>query len=231
MANEALHIAGSGGKISDQMVATMDDISHSSKRMIEITGIIEGIAFQTNILALNAAVEAARAGEQGRGFAVVASEVRNLAQRSASASKEIKELIDESMQKIQTGSSLTSNVGGAMREIITTTEKVTSVMGEIASASQEQRAGILQVNDAVTLMDEVTQQNAALVEEAAAAAASLETQTTTLVSALSVFKLTHRSSQTSAKHVSYAQQSRAKAVLRSTSVKNRQPVAQIEQLS
>lgn len=231
MANEALHIAGSGGKISDQMVATMDDISHSSKRMIEITGIIEGIAFQTNILALNAAVEAARAGEQGRGFAVVASEVRNLAQRSASASKEIKELIDESMQKIQTGSSLTSNVGGAMREIITTTEKVTGVMGEIASASQEQRAGILQVNDAVTLMDEVTQQNAALVEEAAAAAASLETQTATLVSALSVFKLTHRSSQTSAKHVSYAQQSRTKAVPRSTSVKKRQSVAQIEQLS
>lgn len=189
MAGDALRMAGNGGKVSAQMAATMDDITGSSKRMIEITGIIEGIAFQTNILALNAAVEAARAGEQGRGFAVVASEVRNLAQRSASASKEIKQLIDESMQKIQTGSGLSGNVGKAMQDIISTTEKVTSVIEEIASASQEQRSGIAQINDAVTLMDEVTQRNAALVEEAAAAAGSLENQTFALMNALSIFKL------------------------------------------
>lgn len=230
MASDALRVASDGGRISEQMVATMEDISHSSKRMIEITGIIEGIAFQTNILALNAAVEAARAGEQGRGFAVVASEVRNLAQRSASASKEIKQLIDESMRKIQTGAALTGTVGNAMREIIVTSEKVTSVIGEIASASQEQRSGILQVNDAVTLMDEVTQQNAALVEEAAAAASSLEVQTTTLVNALSVFKLEHRTEQSS-KRSSDAIRSRTKAARRFSSATTSDSHRKLPQLS
>lgn len=231
MASDALRTAGNGGKVSDQMVATMEDISHSSKRMIEITGIIEGIAFQTNILALNAAVEAARAGEQGRGFAVVASEVRNLAQRSASASKEIKQLIDDSMQKIQTGSALTSNVGGAMREIIVTSEKVTSVIGEIASASKEQREGILQVNDAVTLMDEVTQQNAALVEEAAAAAASLETQTTILVNALSVFKLDHHAEAASTTQLPRSIKAQPRTIKSLSSAKNSQSRGKLKQLN
>nr|WP_315481325.1 methyl-accepting chemotaxis protein [uncultured Undibacterium sp.] len=189
MANEAMKIAEHGGKITSQMVNTMDEISQSSKRMIDITGLIEGIAFQTNILALNAAVEAARAGEQGRGFAVVASEVRSLAQRSAAAAKEIKELIDSTLIKIYAGGQLTSQAGSAMKEIISSNQKVSDIIGDIASASREQSQGIHQVNDAITHMDEVTQQNAALVEEAAAAAISLEQQTDTLVKALSIFKL------------------------------------------
>lgn len=191
MANEAMQTAEHGGKIAGQMVHTMEDISQSSKRMIDITGLIEGIAFQTNILALNAAVEAARAGEQGRGFAVVASEVRSLAQRSAAAAKEIKELIDSSLIKIRTGSELTAQAGTAMQEIIASNRKVSDIIGDIASASREQSQGIHQVNDAITHMDEVTQQNAALVEEAAAAAISLELQTDTLLKALSIFKLRH----------------------------------------
>lgn len=189
MASEAMQIAEHGGTIAKQMVSTMDEISQSSKRMIDITGLIEGIAFQTNILALNAAVEAARAGEQGRGFAVVASEVRSLAQRSAAAAKEIKELIDSTLIKINAGSQLTSQAGSAMQEIISSNQKVNDIIADIASASREQSQGIHQVNDAITHMDEVTQQNAALVEEAAAAAMSLEQQTDTLVKALSIFKL------------------------------------------
>jgi aerotaxis receptor len=200
MANEAMQIAEHGGKITSQMVNTMDEISQSSKRMIDITGLIEGIAFQTNILALNAAVEAARAGEQGRGFAVVASEVRSLAQRSAAAAKEIKELIDATLIKIHAGSQLTNQAGSAMQEIISSNQKVSGIIGDIASASREQSQGIHQVNDAITHMDEVTQQNAALVEEAAAAAISLEHQTDTLVKALSIFKLsTNESSATTNK--------------------------------
>ncbi|MFA9273993.1 MAG: methyl-accepting chemotaxis protein [Candidatus Aquirickettsiella gammari] len=189
MASDAMQVAEHGGKITSRMVHTMDEISQSSKRMIDITGLIEGIAFQTNILALNAAVEAARAGEQGRGFAVVASEVRSLAQRSAAAAKEIKELIDVTRVKIQEGSQLTSQTGATMQEIISSNQKVSSIIGDIASASREQSQGIHQVNDAITHMDEVTQQNAALVEEAAAATMSLELQTETLVKALSIFKL------------------------------------------
>lgn len=196
MASDALGIADHGGTITKQMVETMEEINLSSKRMIDITGIIEGIAFQTNILALNAAVEAARAGEQGRGFAVVASEVRSLAQRSAAAAKEIKQLIDTSVEKIHTGTSLTAQAGSAMQEILNSTSKVSGIMNEIASASREQSAGIIQVNEAVSLMDTVTQQNAALVEEAAAAAGSLSEQTQTLVKALSVFKLEHASNRT-----------------------------------
>lgn len=189
MAEDALRIASGGGSVSAEMIANMEEINQSSRRMIEITGMIEGIAFQTNILALNAAVEAARAGEQGRGFAVVASEVRNLAQRSASASKEIKQLIDESMTRIQSGTKLTSHVGGAMQEIIDTSGSVTRVIEDIASASVEQRAGINEINEAVLEMDEMTHSNAHLVEQATSAANNLKDQTVALVDALSVFKL------------------------------------------
>lgn len=193
MASEALRVADQGGIVTSKMVETMEEINLSSKRMIDITGIIEGIAFQTNILALNAAVEAARAGEQGRGFAVVASEVRSLAQRSATAAKEIKQLIDISMDKIHSGTNLTAQAGKAMHGILESTNKVSDIMNDIASASKEQSAGILQVNEAVMLMDSVTQQNAALVEEAAAAAENLSNQTQTLVKALSIFKLEQES--------------------------------------
>jgi methyl-accepting chemotaxis protein len=167
----------------------MDGISSASKKIVDIIGIIEGIAFQTNILALNAAVEAARAGEQGRGFAVVATEVRSLAHRSASAASEIKHLISVSVEKVDAGTLLTSHAGDTMRDIIAAAQGVSSIMSEIDSASREQSSGIAQVNDAVTQMDQVTQQNAALVEQAAAAAAGLQDQATRLVQALAVFKL------------------------------------------
>ncbi|GAA4014697.1 methyl-accepting chemotaxis protein [Actimicrobium antarcticum] len=193
MASDASVVAGKGGHIVTQVVSTMGEISDSSKKIVDIIGIIEGIAFQTNILALNAAVEAARAGEQGRGFAVVASEVRNLAQRSAGAAKEIKHLIDVSVEKIGTGTTLAEHAGSTMREIIASVDRVSSIMAEIAAASREQSAGIGQVNDAVTQMDEVTQQNAALVEQAAAAAGSLQDQTLKVQQTLTVFKLVHQS--------------------------------------
>ncbi len=215
MAHDALRIADQGGTVTKQMVETMEDINLFSKRMIDITGIIEGIAFQTNILALNAAVEAARAGEQGRGFAVVASEVRSLAQRSAAAAKEIKQLIDTSVEKIHAGTNLTAQAGNAMKEILGSTNKVSGIMNEIASASREQSTGIIQVNEAITLMDTVTQQNAALVEEAAAAAGSLSLQTQTLVKALSVFKLEH-GAQHSPVQINVAQSRRAAALSQRT---------------
>jgi aerotaxis receptor len=189
MTSEAGLVADRGGDIVAQVVATMDGINGASKKIVDIIGIIEGIAFQTNILALNAAVEAARAGEQGRGFAVVASEVRNLAQRSATASHEIKQLISVSVEQAAAGAALAGRAGGTMREIIASVRGVNGVVGEIAAASSEQSAGIAQVNDAVTEMDHVTQQNAALVEQAAAAAAALQEQTDLVVRALAVFKL------------------------------------------
>jgi uncharacterized phage infection (PIP) family protein YhgE len=167
----------------------MQDIASSSSKVVDIIGVIEGIAFQTNILALNAAVEAARAGEQGRGFAVVAGEVRSLAQRSASAAKEIKELIGDSTDKVQSGSALVGRAGTTMDEIVQAVRRVTDIMGEISAASEEQSGGIEQVNRAVVQMDEVTQQNAALVEEAAAAAGSLEDQTRQLQAVLSGWKV------------------------------------------
>jgi methyl-accepting chemotaxis protein len=167
----------------------MASINESSKKIVDIIGVIDGIAFQTNILALNAAVEAARAGEQGRGFAVVAAEVRNLAQRSAAAAKEIKGLIDDSVGKVQAGSELVGEAGQTMQEIVGSVQRVTDIMGEITAASHEQTQGIEQINQAITQMDQVTQQNAALVEEAAAAAASLQEQAGGLVQSVSVFRL------------------------------------------
>jgi len=182
-------IAVKGGQVVGQVVDTMASIKESSRKISDIIGVIDGIAFQTNILALNAAVEAARAGEQGRGFAVVASEVRNLAQRSAGAAKEIKSLIEDSVGKVDNGGKLVDEAGKTMDEIVSSVKRVTDIMGEIAAASQEQSSGIEQVNQAITQMDDVTQQNAALVEEAAAAAESLQDQAAKLAEAVSVFKL------------------------------------------
>ena len=178
-----------GGEVVGQVVETMGSIKESSRKIVDIIGVIDGIAFQTNILALNAAVEAARAGEQGRGFAVVASEVRNLAQRSATAAKEIKALIDDSVSKVEAGSKLVDEAGATMDQIVNSVRRVTGIMSEIAAASREQSAGIGQVNQAITQMDSVTQQNAALVEEAAAAAKSLQEQAANLARVVSVFKL------------------------------------------
>ena len=182
-------VAVKGGQVVGQVVDTMASIKESSRKIADIIGVIDGIAFQTNILALNAAVEAARAGEQGRGFAVVASEVRNLAQRSAGAAKEIKALIEDSVGKVDAGGKLVDEAGKTMDEIVGSVKRVTDIMGEIAAASQEQSAGIEQVNQAVGQMDEMTQQNAALVEEAAAAAESLQDQAAKLAEAVSVFRL------------------------------------------
>jgi len=189
LAASASGVAEKGGAVVSQVVDTMEEINASAKRIVDIIGVIDGIAFQTNILALNAAVEAARAGEQGRGFAVVASEVRNLAQRSAAAAKEIKSLIDDSVGKVDTGSKLVAEAGSTMVEVVDSVRKVTDIMAEILTASQEQSAGIEQVNQAIGQMEQVTQQNAALVEEAAAAAESLNDQAVKLEQAVSVFKL------------------------------------------
>jgi methyl-accepting chemotaxis protein len=189
LAATASEIAVRGGSVVAEVVQTMASINASSKNIVDIISVIDGIAFQTNILALNAAVEAARAGEQGRGFAVVASEVRNLAQRSAAAAKEIKTLIGNSVTNADAGSKLVHEAGSTMKEVVESVKRVTDIMSEIAAASQEQSMGIEQVNQAVSLMDEATQQNAALVEEAAAAAESLREQAGGLVRLVSVFKL------------------------------------------
>ena len=189
LATSASEVAGKGGAVVEQVVQTMGAINASSTRIVDIIAVIDGIAFQTNILALNAAVEAARAGEQGRGFAVVAGEVRSLAQRSAAAAKEIKLLIDDSVDKVHHGSELVERAGATMQEIVQSVNRVTDIMAEITAASQEQTAGIEQINGAVAQMDQVTTQNAALVEEASAAAASLQEEATALAQTVGAFKL------------------------------------------
>ena len=189
LATSASQLATEGGHVVGQVVSTMDTIKEGSRKIVEIVGIIDGIAFQTNILALNAAVEAARAGEQGRGFAVVAAEVRTLAQRSSSAAKEIKALIDASVQQVETGGGLVNEAGSTMERVVASVKQVADLIGEIAAASHEQSAGIHQVNQAIGQMDQVTQQNAALVEEAASAAESLKEQAVALAQAVSVFKV------------------------------------------
>jgi aerotaxis receptor len=189
LAEHASAVAAQGGNIMSQVVVTMEDISASSNKILDIIGLIDGIAFQTNILALNAAVEAARAGEEGRGFAVVASEVRNLAQRSATAAREIKVLIDVSIQKVRAGAVLTSSAGSNMHEVMDSVRRVSQVMEEISNSTREQSDGIGQVNMAVIQIDDITQQNAALVEEAAAAAGNLAQQTRCVAQAMAVFKL------------------------------------------
>jgi methyl-accepting chemotaxis protein len=189
MAASASSVALKGGSIVAQVVDTMGSINESSRKIVDIIGVIDGIAFQTNILALNAAVEAARAGEQGRGFAVVATEVRSLAQRSAGAAKEIKELIGDSVDKVEAGSKLVNEAGATMDEIVASVKRVTDIMGEITCASREQEVGIEQIHHSITSMDDVTQQNAALVEEASGAATSLHEQAGHLLQVVSVFKL------------------------------------------
>jgi len=189
LAVTASDIALKGGAVVSKVVSTMGSINESAKEIVDIIGVIDGIAFQTNILALNAAVEAARAGEQGRGFAVVAAEVRNLAQRSAAAAKEIKTLIGNSVEQVEIGSRLVDQAGSTMAEIVDSVKRVTDIMGEITAASQEQTSGIDQINQAITQMDDVTQQNAALVEEAAAAAAALEEQAAALARVVGVFTI------------------------------------------
>jgi methyl-accepting chemotaxis protein len=189
LATGASEVARKGGEVVGQVVSTMTGISESSKKIADIIGVIDGIAFQTNILALNAAVEAARAGEQGRGFAVVAAEVRNLAQRSASAAREIKGLIVDSVDKVDAGARLVGSAGETMKEIVRSVGQVTDLIAEIAAASQQQSSGIKQVNTAVAQMDQMVQQNASLVEEAAAATESMREQATSLLQVVSRFKL------------------------------------------
>ena len=189
LANQSSDIAVQGGQAVAQIIGTMDEIKDSSKKIVEIISVIDGIAFQTNILALNAAVEAARAGEQGRGFAVVASEVRNLAQRSAVAAKEIKSLIDNSVEKVENGSKQVNNAGATMDNVVHSIKQVTVMIGEITTSSQEQSQGIEQVNQAIIEMENVTQQNAALVEEASAAASSMQDQSQNLMNTVNIFKL------------------------------------------
>jgi methyl-accepting chemotaxis protein len=189
LASSATQVARRGGAVVSQVVSTMEEINSSSKKIADIIGVIDGIAFQTNILALNAAVEAARAGEQGRGFAVVAGEVRSLAQRSAEAAKEIKSLIGTSVDKVETGSKLVQDAGSTMDEIVASVQRVTDIIGEISAAALEQSQGIGQVNEAVTRLDQMTQQNAALVEESAAAAESLKGQAHRMTTVVANYRL------------------------------------------
>ena len=201
LAASASEVAVKGGVAVSQVVDTMDSINDSARKIADIIGVIDGIAFQTNILALNAAVEAARAGEQGRGFAVVATEVRNLAQRSAGAAKEIKSLIDDSVNKVAAGARLVDQAGGTMNDIVMSVKRVTAIISEITTASQEQTAGIDQINVAIGQMDQVTQQNASLVEEAAAAAEALHEQAGGLARVVSIFKLDAMPAQTAQRGV------------------------------
>ncbi|MFM9914500.1 MAG: methyl-accepting chemotaxis protein [Rhizobacter sp.] len=210
-AQGASTVAQQGGQVVGQVVDTMKQINESSKQIADIIGVIDGIAFQTNILALNAAVEAARAGEQGRGFAVVASEVRSLAQRSAEAARQIKALIMASVKRVEQGSQLVDQAGATMVEVVTSIRRVTDLMGEVSSASVEQSSGVAQVGEAVSQMDHATQQNAALVEESAAAAESLKGQALQLVQAVAVFKLAHSATGVAAPSAAATRQTPARA--------------------
>ena len=214
----AADVAASGGQVVGEVVTTMDQIQTSSRRIANIISVIDGIAFQTNILALNAAVEAARAGEQGRGFAVVATEVRTLAQRSATAAKEIKELIDNSVERVDAGSVLVRKAGTTMGEIVASVQRVTDIMGEISAASQEQTTGIEQVSQTVMQMDEATQQNAALVEEASAAARAMEDQANQLADAVAVFRLADAGAHPAARQMAAAAHAQPKATAPATPV-------------
>ena len=207
LAGSAAQVAQRGGSVVNQVVSTMEEINVSSRKISDIISVIDGIAFQTNILALNAAVEAARAGEQGRGFAVVASEVRSLAGRSAEAAKEIKLLINTSVEKVQGGTALVAQAGATMTEIVTSVQRVTDIMGEISAATSEQAQGIAQVNTAVNELDQMTQQNAALVEQSAAAASSMKDQAHRLAEVVSAFKLDGQSMQM--RHVAAAPKPKA----------------------
>jgi methyl-accepting chemotaxis protein len=224
LAVEASSVANKGGSVVEQVITTMSDISASSSKIEDIISVIDGIAFQTNILALNAAVEAARAGEQGRGFAVVAGEVRNLAQRSATAAKEIKQLIADSAERVTTGTKLVQEAGETMHEIVSSVGRVTGIMEEISVASTEQSTGIDQVNSAVAQMDEVTQQNAALVEQAAAASESLLDQADALMRNVSMFKLNRGSgnvrSENKVTQLSHSHQAKHTAITQSRGLRN-----------
>jgi len=232
LAKGASEIAIKGGEVVGQVVGTMSSINDSSRKIVDIISVIDGIAFQTNILALNAAVEAARAGEQGRGFAVVAAEVRNLAQRSAAAAKEIKTLIGDSVDKVEVGTKLVDEAGKTMEEIVNAVKRVTDIMSEISAASNEQSTGIEQVNQAITQMDEVTQQNAALVEEAAAAAESLEEQAQLLAESVSIFRLDNSSStqQTSRRISATPQRSSKPAERQAVSAAAKKPATKTKAL-
>lgn len=221
LAAQASRVAVQGGEVVGEVVHTMEGINASSRKIVDIIAVIDGIAFQTNILALNAAVEAARAGEQGRGFAVVASEVRNLAQRSASAAKEIKVLIDDSVAKVDNGTQLVAKAGSTMAEVVSSVKSVTDIVGEIAIASNEQSTGIEEINKAITQMDEVTQQNAALVQEASSAAYSLNEQAERLSQAISIFKVSAGSATAAVRKTAHA---KTPALL-----SNRQPVPAAEE--
>lgn len=229
LAKGASEIAVKGGEVVGQVVGTMSSINDSSRKIVDIISVIDGIAFQTNILALNAAVEAARAGEQGRGFAVVAAEVRNLAQRSAAAAKEIKTLIGDSVDKVEVGTKLVDEAGKTMEEIVNAVKRVTDIMAEISAASIEQSSGIEQVNQAITQMDEVTQQNAALVEEAAAAAESMEEQAQTLTQAVAIFKLDDTSQQ-QPRRIAASTQSSSRSAERPAFAASKKPAAKAKAL-
>lgn len=223
LAESASHVAEQGGSVVGQVIDTMSEINASSKKIVDIISVIDGIAFQTNILALNAAVEAARAGEQGRGFAVVASEVRSLAQRSASAAKEIKALIDDSVEKVDSGSRLVEQAGSTMSEVVSSVKRVTDIVGEISSATQEQSSGIEEVNRAISQMDEATQQNAALVEQAAAAAQSMQDQAAQLNQLVGVFRLADQPAPPAASRAPQAAASPNRPVARPAPAKSTPP--------